>query len=228
MVLWGSFVNFLAIATGAVLGVSVKLDENIRTTVMQGLGLAVLIIGINMGLAGENILIPIASLVLGGIIGESLQVEARLSSLGTKLGRLLRADKGSSDFSQGFLTASLVYCIGAMAVLGALDSGLQGSHDVLYAKAMLDGVSAVFFASSLGIGVAFSAIPVFLYQGSIALLANVLAPYLSPSVVAELTATGGLLIVGIGINILGLARIAIGNLLPGLITAVFLSLVFGG
>lgn len=228
MVLWGSFVNFLAIAAGALLGVSVKLDENIRTTVMQGLGLAVLVIGISMGLSGENTLIPIASLVVGGVIGETLKVEIRLSSLGTMLGRLLRADKGSSDFSQGFLTASLVYCIGAMAVLGALDSGLQGSHDVLYAKAMLDGVSAVFFASSLGIGVAFSAVPVFLYQGSIALLANVLAPLLSPSVVAELTATGGLLIIGIGINILGLARIAIGNLLPGLAIAVALSLVFGG
>ncbi len=224
MILWGSVVNAVAILLGAMLGVSLKLREEIRVTIMQGLGLAVMVIGISMGLASENILLPIASLVVGGIIGESINIEARLAAIGRLLDR--KPMDGEDGLTHGFLTASLVYCVGAMAVLGALDSGLQKSHDILYAKSMLDGVSAIFFASSFGIGVAFSSIPVFLYQGSIALLANFLAPLFHPSAIVEMTSTGGMLIIGIGMNVLGIAKISVGNLLPALGVAVILSMFF--
>ncbi len=225
LVLWGSLINALAILAGALLGVSFKMREEIRVTVMQGLGLAVLVIGIKMGLASENILIPIASMVVGGMLGECIHIEHRLAMVGNWLERIHKAKDGKG-LTQGFLTASLVYCVGAMAVLGALDSGLQGSHDILYAKSMLDGVSAIFFASSFGIGVAFSAVAVFLYQGIIALLANSLAPLFHPSAISEMTSTGGMLIIGIGINVLGLAKVSVGNLLPALVIAVVLSIFF--
>jgi uncharacterized membrane protein YqgA involved in biofilm formation len=126
------------------------------------------------------------------------------------------------------MTATLVYCVGAMAVVGSLNSGLTGEHQVLYAKSMLDGVSAVFFAASLGMGVGFSAIPVLVYQGGIALLATYLAPFLSDPVIAELTSTGGILIFGIGLNMLGLTKLRVGNMLPAMIIALLLTISLGG
>lgn len=221
LTLWGTIVNGIAILVGAFIGVVIPFNEKLRVTIMQGLGLAVVVIGLNMGLGTENVLLPIASLVLGGAIGEWVDIEKRLGGLGARLEKLWKKDSG--QFTQGFLTATLVYCIGAMAILGALDSGLSRNHDVLYAKSMLDGVSAIFFASSFGVGVAFSALPVVLYQGVIALLANFLAPLLTGDVIVELTATGGMLILGIGLNILGVAKIRVGNLLPGLLFVVVLA-----
>lgn len=224
MVLWGSLVNAIAIILGTTLGLIISLKENLKTTVMHALSLTVIVIGLKMGFLSENILIPIASLVLGSIVGEKLKVEDRIVSVGRIFEKHFKSQKGG--ITEGFLTATLVYCVGAMAVVGALDSGLMHNHDVLYAKSMLDGISAIFFASSFGIGVAFSAIPVFLYQGGIALLATTLAPILNDAVVGEMTATGGILIFGIGINMLGLTKISIGNMLPSLVFAVVLSSIF--
>lgn len=226
MVLWGTLVNAVAILLGTFLGMTLKFKTEIRTTIMQGLGLATIIIGIKMGLAHQNILIPIASLVIGGFLGESLKIDARLADLGNLIARKQDNNGETSQFTQGFVTTTLVYCIGAMAVIGALEGGLQGSHDTLYAKSMLDGVSAIFFASSFGIGVGFSAVAVFLYQGIIALFANLLEPLFHASAIAEMTATGGMLIVGISLNILGITKISVGNLLPSLLIAVLLSMVF--
>lgn len=227
LVLWGSIVNAIAIISGTLLGVAVKFPERVSQTIMNALGLAVVIIGISMGLKSENILIPIAALVIGGIIGEIANIEGWITRLGQALQSYVKGRKdkvGGPDLTQGFLTATLVFCVGAMAVVGGLNSGLQGDHQVLYAKSMLDGICAIFFAASLGIGVGFSAIPVFLYQGGIALLATIIAPILSEPVIMELTATGGMLILGIGLNIFGLTKIAVGNMLPAIVVAVILAM----
>ncbi len=228
VVLWGSFVNFIAIIAGALLGRMIRLPERIRQTIMQALALAVLIIGISMGLASNNILIPIAALALGSILGEVLDIEAWIGRLGRKLQKLGagKDQDGATGFTQGFLAATLTYCIGAMAVIGSLNSGLMGDHQVLYAKSLIDGVTAIFFSASMGIGVAFSAIPVFVYQGGIALLATSVSPLLSDPVVAELTATGGVLIIGIALNLLGLTKLRLGNMLPSILIAVLLALLF--
>jgi uncharacterized membrane protein YqgA involved in biofilm formation len=227
--LWGSFVNAAAIIGGALLGSVVKFPEKMGETIMQALALAIIIIGISMGLESSILLIPISALVLGSIVGEKLNIEAAIERLGESLQKMsARGEKNkasTSSFTQGFLTATLVYCIGAMAVIGGLNSGLTGDHQVLYAKSMLDGTTAILFSASLGIGVAFSAFPVFVYQGTIALLATSIAPLLSESVIQELTATGGMLIVGIGLNMLGLTKLRLGNMLPAIIIAALLAVL---
>jgi uncharacterized membrane protein YqgA involved in biofilm formation len=229
LVLWGSFVNVMAIVVGALAGRAVRLPDRVRQTIMHALALAVMMIGIPMGLESSEVLIPIASLALGSVVGELLNIEAAIARLGERLRKLStkKEDVGASDFTQGFLLATLTYCVGAMAVVGSLNSGLMGDHQVLYAKSLIDGVTAIFFSASLGIGVAFSAIPVLLYQGGIALMATFIAPYLSQSVVAELTATGGVLIIGISLNMLGLTKLRLGNMLPAIVIAAILGIVWG-
>lgn len=222
----GTLVNAAAIAVGGAIGATLRknIPERFNNTIIQGLALAVVVIGLQMAIGSKNILIVILSLVMGGFTGELLNIEERLNSFGlwveSKLGN------GQGDFSRGFVTASLVYCVGAMAVVGSIQDGLQGNPSTLYVKALLDGVSAIFFASTMGFGVAFSLIPVFLYQGSITLLAQYIQVFLTPAVVTEMTATGGILICGIGIKILGIKDIRVGNLLPSIIFAVFIALVF--
>lgn len=229
MVLWGSLVNAIAIIAGALLGVAVRFPERIRQTIMQALALAVMIIGISMGTTSSNILLPIIALVIGSVIEELLKIETRLAGFGQIMQQYSKRNNGNKDdhtFTQGFITATLVYCVGAMAVIGGLNSGLHGDHQVLYTKSMLDGISAIFFTTSFGLGVAFSAIPVFLYQGIISLFAAVLAPALSAHVLQEITATGGILILGIGLNMLGITKIAVGNMLPAILVAALLAVYF--
>lgn len=223
MVLLGPLVNGAAIIMGAIAGRIIRLPEQFQQTIMQALGLAIMIIGISMGITTANILIPIAALLLGSILGELCRIEVRVAQMGNLLRRSLGDKKSAGDFTQGFLTATLVFCVGAMAVIGGLNSGLMGDHQILYAKSILDGMLSIFFATALGIGVAFSALPVFFYQGSIALLATSLAPLLSPAILAEITATGGILILAIGLNLLGLTKIRVGNMLPAVIFAALIA-----
>lgn len=224
----GTIVNSLAIIAGAIIGIlfGQALPEKMKKTVIQGIGLAVLLIGISMALQTKNTLIVIASLVIGGIIGEWIDIEYRLQQLGEWLEKKLSKGKSKGNFTKAFVTTSLIYCVGAMAIMGALESGLKGEHSILYAKAMLDGISAIVFASSMGIGVLASVVPVFLYQGGITLSASLLQGLLSAPVVAEMSATGGLLILGIGLNILEIKEIKVGNLLPGIFVAIPLTLFF--
>lgn len=229
MVLWGSIVNAFAIVFGALLGSRVKFADSIQRTIMHALSLAILLIGVSMGLETTNILIPIAALVLGGIVGEKINIEGKIAQLARQMQEKTTkrsTTSDSPDLVQGFLTATLVYCVGAMAIIGALNSGLNLDHQVLYAKSMLDGITAIFFAASFGKGVAFSAISVFLYQGGIAFLARFIAPILNQVVIQEITATGGIIIIGIGLNMLDLTRISVGNMLPSVIFAVILALIF--
>lgn len=202
------------------------LPDNVKKTVIQGIGMAVLLIGGSMALKTENTLVVIASLVLGGILGEVIDIEKRLQQFGQWLENKLSKHNQGTNFTKAFVTASLVYCVGAMAIMGAFESGLTGNNSILYAKSMLDGVTAIVFTSSMGIGVLASAIPVFLYQGLLTISAGLLSGVLSTQVINEMGATGGLLILGIGMNILEIKEIKVGNLLPGLFMAIPITLLF--
>lgn len=223
--LWGTIVNCVAIIVGAFTGriLGSGLPENVRDTVMQAIGLGVLLIGIQMALETSNVIIVIISLVLGGIIGELVRLEYWLEQLGQWLQDKFSKEHGENLFAKGFITASLVYCVGAMAIMGAIESGLTGNHQTLYAKSILDGVSAIMFSSTLGIGVAFAAVPVLLYQGTITLLAAWVQQFLTATVIAEMKAVGGILIFAIGLNILQIRSIKVGNLLPSIIFAFLLA-----
>nr|WP_276531911.1 DUF554 domain-containing protein [Brevibacillus invocatus] len=219
----GTLVNAVAIIAGALLGrLLTRIPESIRQTVMQGIGLAVIVLGIKMALGTDNILLLIVSIVVGAIMGEWIRIDHGLNQMGKWLERKVGGNKEGS-IATGFVTATLVYCIGAMGVLGALDSGLRNNHDILYTKALLDGFSAILFTSTLGIGVLFSAIPVFVYQGLIALLStqinNLVSQEMLDAILLEVTAVGGLMIIAIGINILELKKIQVANMLPALVIA---------
>ncbi|MDA8226581.1 MAG: DUF554 domain-containing protein [Desulfitobacterium hafniense] len=224
----GTIVNAVAILVGGVLGMvfGKALPEKMKSTVIQGIGLAIILIGMSMALQTKNPLIVIASLVIGGVIGEWVDIELRLKQLGQWLELKLSKGRERGQFTKAFVTTSLIYCVGAMAIMGALESGLKGIHNILYAKSMLDGISAIVFASSMGVGVLASSVPVFLYQGGITVSASLLQGILSSAVVAEMSATGGLLIVGIALNILEIKEIKVGNLLPGIFVAIPLTLLF--
>jgi uncharacterized membrane protein YqgA involved in biofilm formation len=198
----GTIVNVIAIIVGSLVGLFFArfFTERVRMVIMQGLALSILLIGFSMALKTTNILIVIGSMVLGGATGELLRIEERLDSLGERLKKRFRS--GSATFVTGFVTASLVYCVGAMAVVGSLDEGIRHDPHILFAKSLLDGVASIAFASTLGVGVVFSAISVFIYQGALTLLGMFFGTLLSPTMVSELTAAGGLLILGIGLNIL--------------------------
>lgn len=212
----GTIVNAIAVILGAVLGVLIRkgIKEEYKNTIMDGIGLAVVIIGITSGITSENIILVISSIVIGGLIGEKIGIENKLENLGDYIEGKIGGN--STGFSKGFVTASLVYCIGAMAIVGSLEAGIQGNYETLFAKSILDGISAIIFASTLGIGVAFSSLSVFLYQGSITLLANLVKDLLTTAVITEMSAVGGILIMAIGINILGIKKIRIGNMLPAI------------
>jgi uncharacterized membrane protein YqgA involved in biofilm formation len=226
LVLLGTVVNGVCITLGALLGkVFHRIPEQVKTTVMSGIGLAVILLGIQMGLKGEQFLVVIFSLVLGGVLGELWKIEEKLNKLGQWLERKLGANQ-EGNIAKGFVTATLLFVIGAMAIVGALDSGLRGDHRVLYTKSILDGFTSIILTTTLGIGVIFSAIPVMLYQGTIALLATQIERWipndLLESFITESTATGGILIVAIGLNMLGLTKIRVANLLPSILVAALL------
>lgn len=223
----GTVVNAVAVILGALFGNFLKggFPEKFRVTVMQGVSLAVILIGLSMAIKTQSALIVVLSLVVGGLIGEALRIEDRLTGLGRKLEK--RFGGSDDSFTKGFVTSSLVFCVGAMAIMGSIESGLTGEHTTLFIKSILDGVTSVVFASSMGIGVAFSAVPIFLYQGSITLAAAYVKPYLTAAVIREMTATGGLLILAIGLNMLtDRIRIKVGNLLPAIFIAILFAVLF--
>jgi uncharacterized protein len=226
VVLLGTIVNGICIILGTLLGKLLnRIPEHIKNTVMQGISLAVIILGIQMGLKSQQFLIVIFSLVFGAIIGEYLALDDKLNNLGKwieeKVGK-----NSEGTVAKGFVTATLIFVIGAMAIIGALDSGLRQDHRVLYTKSIIDGFTSLILATTLGIGVIFSAIPVILYQGSIALFATQIEKWvpqaLMDSFIVEMTATGGIMILAIGLNLLGLTKIKVANFLPSIIITAFL------
>jgi uncharacterized membrane protein YqgA involved in biofilm formation len=220
--LLGTIVNTVAIIAGSLLGLLFRggIPEKYRVTIMQALSLAVILIGIKMALKTEGILLVILSLVIGSIIGELVRIEGRLETLGRFFEtKFSKADNG---LAKGFVVTSLIYCVGSMAIVGSLESGLTGNHQTLFAKSALDGLSSIIFASSFGIGVLFSSVSVFLYQGFITLTATFIKPFLIEEVINQMSAVGGLLIMAIGINLLEIKKIKVGNMLP----AIFIPLVY--
>lgn len=231
MFLLGTLVNGLLIIVGTLIGKLLhRIPESMKTTVMYAIGLSVMVLGLQMGFKSENFLIVIISLVMGAVIGEWLQLEEKLNSLGlwleTKIG-----SSGKGSISEGFVTATLIFVIGAMAIIGALDSGIRDDHDVLYTKAMIDGFTALILTTTLGIGVIFSAIPVILYQGLIALFATQIDRFVPQALmdqfIIEMTATGGIMIFAIGLNLTGMVKIKVANLLPGIVvTGIIVTILY--
>lgn len=233
MFLLGTIVNGLLIVIGVFLGKLLhRIPEGMKTTVMYGISLSVIILGLQMGFKSENFLIVIVSLVAGAVIGEYFNLDDKLNSVGHWLEKKMGTSSGEGSISQGFVTATLIFVIGAMAIIGALDSGIRGDHDVLYTKAIIDGFTALILTTTLGVGVIFSAIPVMLYQGAIATFATQIDRFipteLMDSFIVEVTASGGVMIFAIGLNLAGVTKIKVANLLPGiLVTAVIVSVIYG-
>jgi uncharacterized membrane protein YqgA involved in biofilm formation len=229
LVLFGSVVNAVGIIVGTIIGLLLrKIPDQMKQTVMIAIGLSVVVLGIDMALKSSNFFIVIVSLVVGTVVGEWLRLEDYLHRIGIVLEQKIGKSQ-SGNIAQGFVTATLIFVVGAMAIVGALDSGLRQDHSVLLTKSMIDGFTSIVLASTLGIGVLFSAFPVFLYQGGIALFANVIHQFLSDSLlnllIAELTATGGVLILAIGINMLGIKQIRVANLLPSILVVTLIVLI---
>lgn len=212
----GTFVNVAAVLVGSGLGLLVgrRLPDRLRGIITDGLGLATILIGVRLALKADNMLILIGSLVVGGLLGEWWNLQGKLDDAGA----WLKARTGSTEgrFVAGFVTASLVYCVGPMTIVGAIQEGIDGNADILYAKSMLDGTASIAFASSLGVGVLFSSITVLVVQGALTLLGSHLAFLLDERILNEVTGTGGALILGIGLLLLEIRRLRIANFLPAL------------
>lgn len=215
----GVWVNSIAVLAGGLLGTWLRggIPKRYQDAVNMGLALCVLVIGISGAIQTQNMMLVIISIVLGTLAGELMKLEDRLDRVGNWAQQ--RFARGDSGFSQGFINATLLFCIGSMAVVGSLEAGLQGKADTLLAKSVLDGVSSIIFASSMGAGVILSVIPLTIYQGGIALLAMALGSFLPDAAVLEMSATGSVMIIGLGINMLGIMkeRIRVGNMLPALL-----------
>jgi uncharacterized protein len=221
----GTMVNAAAILIGSGIGVAAgsRLPERFQRIITASLGLATLLIGVQMALRAESILVVISSLVMGGVAGEWLDIEAALERVGDRLRSWARSD--SRTFVTGYVTASLVFCVGPMTIVGSIQEGMGGTADLLYTKSLLDGAASVAFASGLGIGVGCAAVTVIVFQGALTLLGTQLVFLVRPDVLRELTATGGLLIVAIGFLLLDIKRLRVANLLPALLVAVLLATV---
>ncbi len=226
MILQGTLVNIVAVAAGCLVGklAGDRLPARVRKTLMAGLGLAVLLIGLQLALQSRQLMVVIGSLILGGLIGELIGIEKRLEDFGCALQQRF---SGLGKVSEGFVTASLLYCVGAMAIMGALQDGLGDKPTILYAKSALDGVASIALTSTLGLGVVFSVLPLLIYQGGITLAAGSAKTILTEPVVTEMNAVGGLLIVAIALDLLEIKRLPVGNLLPAVFVAVGLLWAFG-
>jgi len=224
--MFGTIVNTLTIIVGGFLGTVFNrtLQQRYQSIIFQGMGLFIVALGISMSIKMEHVLISVFSLILGGLSGEILKLDQQMNTLGEWLKRRLKFK--SERFTEGFISASLIYCIGAMAVLGAIEEGTGSFPNILLTKSVMDGFSSIAFASALGIGVVFSAAPVAIYQGSITLVVFLFANNIDIAIVNELSAVGGILLVGLGINLLEIKNIKVVNLLPALVFVVVLMLIF--
>jgi uncharacterized membrane protein YqgA involved in biofilm formation len=221
----GTIVNALAIIAGSLLGLffSKGIPDNYKEIILSGVGLSVILIGVKSALVSDSLMVVIFSIILGALIGEGMKIEKRLEGFGTFLeSKVTSKSSDSSSFARGFVNASLVFCVGSMAIVGSLESGLTGNHQTLFAKSVLDGVTSIIFASTMGLGVMFSSVAVFLYQGFITLTAVLMKNFLVTETIEQMTSVGGLLIMAIGFNMLKITTIRVGNLIP----AIFLPLVY--
>jgi len=217
-------VNALAIVAGSILGLlsGGRLREEHTATIVRALSLVVGVLGVMSAVKTSNLLCLVLCLVFGSILGEALRLEQKLDRLGEWLRARFTRGKSAGTFTEGFVTASLLFCIGSMAVMGSLEAGLSHNYSIIFSKSVIDGIMAVTFAAAMGVGTAFSALPVLIWQGLLTLLASLLAPLLSDAVVTEMSAVGGVLLLATSINMLGLSRerIRVGNMLPAILLPV--------
>lgn len=223
--IFGTIVNMIAIIVGSLIGLLVhnRMPKRITQLVFQAIGLFTLFLGFYMAGKTDNFLIMIFSLVIGSILGELIDLDKQINRfsawLKTKIG------SKNSKFSEGFLTSFLLFCMGSMTILGAIEEGIGGKPDLLLAKSVLDGFSSIALAAAMGIGVLFSIIPLLIYQGGLTLFASYLQEYLSPQIIDEISAVGGILLIGLGINILEIKKIKVLNMTPALLVAVVLAYI---
>lgn len=222
----GVIVNTLTVIVGSTIGLLAKklIPEGWSDFIMKGIGLCVIYIGIDGAMAGENTLIAIISMAVGAIIGLALDLDRHLNNFAQKLEDRFKKPGENVTIAEGFVTASLLFCVGAMTIVGSLQAGLTGNNEMLFTKATLDGISSIVFASSLGIGVMLSAVFVFVFQGAIVLLAQAVEPLLGDAVIAEMTCVGSLLIVALGLNMLNVTNLKVMNYLPAIFVPIVLCL----
>lgn len=220
----GTLINVVAVLLGTAIGLLLRkgIPERLRDTVVQGQGLCVILIGLSSAIKTADVTCCIICMVVGSLLGAWINIEKCLDDLGRAIEHKVSPNGAEGSIAKGFVSASLLFCVGAMAIVGSMDSGLRGDHTTLIAKSVLDGVSAIFFTTSLGIGVGLSAVAVLVYQGAIALLAMWIEPLLTTAIITEMSAVGGLLIMGIGLNMIYDKHIPVGNMLP----AIFLPMAY--
>lgn len=238
MALSGTIINAVLIVIGATAGLLFKkvLPKRLKDTLLQAVGLIVMFVGIGGAVSAaltyedgafgtKDTLIMILAMVFGTIVGELINIEKQLDRFGAFCQRKLVKDDAKSTFAEGMVTASLIFVVGAMAVVGSLDNGIRGDNSTLVAKGVIDCITAMVLASTLGIGVMFSAVPVFVYQGAISLLGVYIEPYLTEAVISQMSFTGSILIFAIGVNMLGFIKIKVGNMLPAIFMPIMFDLV---
>jgi uncharacterized membrane protein YqgA involved in biofilm formation len=221
----GSLINFGTIVVGSALGLLLgnRLSAGLRTVIFQGIGLSSIIIGLQMALSTPNVLTVMFSILTGGVLGELLDLETRVNRAGDSL--KLKFHATGNTFTQGFITAAMLFCVGSMVILGPLEEALHGDLSIILAKALMDGFTSMALAAALGAGVILSAFPTLFIEGSLTVFAVYIQPILSPDMIAQLKAAGGVLILGIGMNMLNITEIRLFNLLPALVWAPLLVFV---
>jgi len=214
-------INAAAILFGGSIGLifKSKIPKRFLEIVMLALPFAVAVIGITGAIATEDLLGMILCLVFGSIMGEALRIESRLNGFGEKLKNRVAKNGDNSGFTDAFVTSSLLFCVGSLAIVGSLEAGISGNYSILLSKSLLDGITSISFAATMGYGVLFSALPLFIYQGAITLLAGLLSPIFGSDVIREMSAVGGVLIMALSVNMLDLRekKIPIGNMLPAIL-----------
>ena len=222
----GTIVNTAAVAAGGIIGILLKkkMPERVTSIYFQAIGLFTMAIGMSMAVKMEHILIVVASLALGSLLGEWMNIENWVNTLGENFKQRFRI--GSEQFSEGLTTAFLLFCVGSMTILGTIQEGTGGSPDLLYTKSLMDFFSSMLLASAFGVSVALSAIPLFIFQASLTLIAMFAGSFFTPGIILELTSVGGILLVGLGLNILHISNLRVMNMLPALVVVVILLAIF--
>lgn len=215
--MFGTLVNFVAVIVGSILGLIIhrNLSKSYVSLIFQIMGLITLVLGFKMALEGKQLLVIIFSLILGGLFGELIKLDEFINSLGDQVKKLTKSKNDS--FSEGLITAFLLFCVGSMTILGAIQEGMGGDPELLLIKSLMDGISSIALTVAFGIGVLFSAIPLLIFQGGLTLLASWVGEFIDPVVINEVTAAGGVILIGLGINLLEIKKIKIVNLLPAML-----------
>ena len=224
----GTIVNAAAVILGGTIGLMLKkgIPERMRSTIMKGLGLCTMYLGITGCVDGGKTMVIILSIAIGALIGEGIDLDARLSAFCQWIEDKFKKDGNEVSIAEGMISATLLFCVGAMSIVGSLQSGLTGNHDMIFTKSLMDGIAAIIFASSFGIGVLFSSILLFIYQGGIVLLSSLVAPYLSDVVITQMSCVGGVLLIGLSINMLEIGKIKVMNYVPAIFLPILLCRFF--